>query len=217
MTQSKCGLEIFDDQGLPVLEIGSHIIKESPRFAEKIGAISASWSQAEVHLNCLFATLLDTTPEEAALELKKYRNAARATDGARKIAEATLSGSEFLRITDTLDKLDTVRERRNRVQHDVWAKKGNDNSVMYAVRPTDYFNFITKILSIAEEKSQKTTTDCVISLSMNFASTITIGHTISDLEAIAQEIDSISESLQKSMFSRITQRIANSRLREDQS
>lgn len=70
MTQEKHGIQIFDQTGGSVLEIGPHLVRDNSEFAEKIGIIAASWAQAEVNLNCLFAVLLDTTPDEARISSK---------------------------------------------------------------------------------------------------------------------------------------------------
>lgn len=95
MEQHKHGLRVVDKTGILLLEVGPHMVRDSPEFAEKIGAIAASWSQAEVNLYCLFAVLLGITPEEAKTELKKYPTAAMATCRAREIAAQSLDGAEL--------------------------------------------------------------------------------------------------------------------------
>lgn len=208
MTQEKHGIQVFDQSGAPILEIGPHLVRESFEFAEKIGMIAASWAQAEVNLNCLFAVLLDTTPDEAANQLKKYRGAARATDGARKLAGEYLKGAELESVTKALNQLDLVRSRRNRVQHDVWAKKGEDNQTMFAIHSDQYLAFITNLVATTElsipegEKNER-----VINLANEFAATITQGHSIRDLQEIDQEVNLASKSLMKAMFFRISQRL----------
>lgn len=209
MKQGKHGLQIRDETGGLLLEVGPHIIKESPRFAEEIGVIAASWAQAEVNLNCLFAILLNTTPEEAAKKIKKYSNAARATDGARKIAADTLAGTELDSVTETLDQLDNARTRRNRIQHDVWAKKGGDDMRMFAVHSNEYLAFTIELMAAAGlKKADATNTDRMINTAMKFAATISNGYTLEDLRNISLEIDIASRSLLQLMFSRITLRLA---------
>lgn len=207
MDKNKHGIQVFDDTGMPILEIGPHIIREAPQFAQKIGVIAATWAQAEVNLNCLFAILLDTTPDEAAKHLKKYGTAVRATEGARQVAADTLTGAELTSVQKTLDELDLVRARRNRVQHDVWAKKGADNQTMYAVHSAQYLAFTTQLLAVAElERAEGENSDRAIILAREFAASISNGFTIEDLEAIDLEIDRLSKSLLSAMFSYITQR-----------
>lgn len=208
MRQEKHGIQIFDQTGVPVLEIGPHLVRENSEFAEKIGIIAASWAQAEVNLNCLFAVLLDTTPDEAANQLKKYGSAARAADGARKLAAEYLTGAELESVTKALNQLDLVRLRRNRVQHDVWAKKSDDDQTMFAIHSDQYLAFTTNVVAATElaipegEKSER-----VINLANEFAATITKGHTIRDLQEIDQELNLASKSLMEAMFFRISQRL----------
>ena len=208
MIKETRGIQVFDQAGAPVLEIGPHLVREATQFAEKIGMIAASWAQAEVNLSCLFAVLLDTTPDEAANQLKKYRSAARATDGARKLAAEYLTGAELESVTKALNQLDLVRLRRNRVQHDVWAKKGDDNQTMFAIHSNQYFAFITNLVAATElaipegEKSER-----IINLANEFATTITQGHNIRDLQEIDQELNLASKSLLAAMFFRISQRL----------
>lgn len=207
MSEGKHGIQVFDDTGMPILEIGPHIIREAPQFAQKIGVIAATWAQAEVNLNCLFAILLDTTPDEAEKHLKKCGTAVRATKGARKIAADTLTGAELTSVQKTLDELDLVRARRNRVQHDVWAKKGSDNQTIYAVHSDQYLAFTTQLLAVAElEKAEGENSDRAIILAREFSTSISHGYTIKDLENIDLEIDRLSKSLLSVMFSRITLR-----------
>ncbi|CAI3789487.1 hypothetical protein AHFPHNDE_03184 [Pseudomonas sp. MM227] len=208
MTQEKHGIQIFDQTGGPVLEIGPHLVRENSEFAETIGIIAASWAQAEVNLNCLFAILLDTTPDEAADQLKRYRSAARAADGARKLAAEYLTGAELESVTKALNQLDLVRLRRNRVQHDVWAKKDDDNQTMFAIHADQYLAFTTNFVAATElaipedEKSE-----IVLNLANEFAATITKGHTIRDLQEIDHELNLASKSLMEAMFFRISQRL----------
>ena len=206
---SKHGLQIWDSMGAPVLELGPHIIREAPEFAQKIGVIAASWSQAEAHLNCLFAVLLDTTPDEAANHLKKFKNAARATEGARKLASEYLAEEELKSLTEILNNLDSLRTVRNRLQHDVWAKKGNDDCTMFAVHPDQFLAFATNMVSISEsamseaEKSRRS-----IELADNFSTTISNGFTIRDLDEFDQELNRVSMALSSALYLRVLQRQA---------
>lgn len=208
MMYEKHGVQVFDKTGAPVLEIGPHLVRETSEFAEKIGMIAASWAQAEVNLNCLFATLLDTTPDEAENQLKKYKSTVSATNGARKLAAEYLIGAELDFVTKAFNQLDLVRLRRNRVQHDVWAKKGDDNQTMFAIHSNQYFAFITNLVAATElaipegEKSERT-----LNLANDFAATITQGYNIRDLQVIDQELTLANKSLLAAMFFRISQRL----------
>jgi len=207
MHQGKHGLQVFDEMGGPLLEVGPHVVSDSPEFAQKIGVIAASWSQAEVNLNCLFAVLLDTTPEEAAKELKKHGTAAKATSGARKIAAETLKGAELDSLNEVLDQLDSARQQRNRVQHDVWARKAGDSRRVFAIHSNEYLALATKLMTVGESKDGKDAS-LAIEVAMAFASKVSNGYTIEGLEEIATVIDSVSKSLLHTMFHRIRLRLA---------
>ncbi|MDH5822520.1 hypothetical protein QFW77_05885 [Luteimonas sp. RD2P54] len=193
---------MFDETGALLLDVGPHVISESPGFAQSIGAIAASWAQTEVNLNCLFAVLLDTTPEEAANELKKHRSAAKTTHWARKRATEILKGEELLSLIETLDRLDEVRLRRNRVQHDVWSRKANDVRRIFAIHSDEYLALTTELVASSED------TNLAISVAKTFAEKISDGFSIEDLEAISTEIHSVSHSLLCAMFRRIVMRLA---------
>ncbi|HTN60970.1 MAG TPA: hypothetical protein VL147_05385 [Devosia sp.] len=207
MYQGKHGLQVFDEMGRPLLEVGPHVVSDSSEFAQKIGVIAASWSQAEVNLNCLFAVLLDTTPEEAAKELKKHGTAAKATLEARKIAANTLKGAELDSLSETLDQLDRARQQRNRVQHDVWARKAGDSRRVFAIHSNEYLALTTKLVAVRESTDGKDAS-VAIEVAMAFASEVTNGYAIEDLEEIATAIDSVSKSLLHAMFHRIRLRLA---------
>lgn len=208
MKQDKHGIQIFDEAGASVLEIGPHVVRAAPQFAERIGAIAASWAQAEVNLYCLFAILLDTTPDEAAKHLKKYGTAARATDGARKLAAQCLGGAELTSVTKILDQLDKVRVRRNRVQHDVWAKKGSDDQTMFAVHSDLYLAFTTKLVAINESAThEREKSERAINLANEFAAEISNGYSINHLEDIECELDLLSKSLLTAMLSCVSRRL----------
>ena len=158
-----------------------------------------------MNLNCLFAILLNTTPEETAQQLKKYGNAAKATARAREIAAGTLTGIELDSVTETLDQLDKARARRNRIQHDVWAKKGGDDIRMFAFQSNEYFAFTTNLLSVTGvEKEDGADADRSIYIAREFAVKISNGYTIEDLQDIALALDSVSKSFLQPMFSQIT-------------
>jgi hypothetical protein len=214
MAYERHGIQIFDQMGVPLLEIGPHLVRENSEFSEKIGMIAASWAQAEVNLNCLFAVLLNTTPDEAANQLKKYKSAARAADGARKLAAECLTGGELESVTRALNQLNLVRLRRNRVQHDVWGKKGDDNQTMFAIHSEQFLAFTTNVIAATDleipedEKSAR-----IINIANEFAATVTEGYTTRDLQEIDQEVNLASKSLMEAMFFRISQRLKEKALR----
>lgn len=210
MEQRKHGLSINDETGMLILEVGPHVIREFPQFAAGIGAIAASWAQAEVNLYCLFAVLLNTTPEEAAKQIKKYGNAAKVTAGARKVAADTLGGVELTSVTEALDQLDNVRARRNRIQHDVWAKKGTDDVRLFAVHSNEYLAFATELTASNELQTVNPThAGRMINSALKFAEKISNGYTLEDLRNIDLEINIASKSLLQLMFSRIILRLAD--------
>lgn len=207
MEQRKHGLRVFDETGVLLLEVGPHVVRDSPEFAEKIGAIAASWSQAEVNLNCLFAVLLGTTPEEAATELKKYPTAAKATCRAREIAAESLEGAELASLTEILDQLDKVRAKRNRVQHDVWARKANDSQKLFAIYSNEYLALATKLMAINGSRDGNHA-DLAIDAAMTFAAKVSSGYSVEDLESIDTAINSVSKLLLNAMSQRIMLRLA---------
>ncbi|ELQ15754.1 hypothetical protein A986_15346 [Pseudomonas fluorescens BRIP34879] len=207
MKQEKFGIAIRDKLGKPVLEVGSHVIKYAPEIAKKIGEVAAIWAQTEVNLNCLFAIFLNTTPDDAEKQLKKYNNAAKTTNAARELVKNCLQGEELKSVIEILIRLDQARLKRNRLQHDVWAKKGEDIHTLFAIHSDQYFNFIVKIFSLTEsttpenEKSQQ-----IIDLADEFAETISTGYTVMNLTVIEQELNSLCNSLMKAMTFRISER-----------
>lgn len=201
MDKNKHGLQVFNETGEPILEVGPHVIRDFPEFAQKIGVIAASWSQAEVNLSCLFAVLLDTTPEEAAKELKKHNSAAKATSGARKVAAETLTGGELNSLSGILDRLDNARLQRNRVQHDVWARKAGDSQRLFAIHPNEYLALATKLMA-------ESNAELAIDVATTFAARAQNGYAPKDLDSIARTIDAVSKSLLQAMFHRIRLRLA---------
>lgn len=200
MNHEKQGLRIKDERGRPILEVGPHTMRSHPKFAEQIGMITAYWAQAEANLNCLFAILLETTPEQAYQQLKKHRSAASATKGARALATENLSGAELNSVLEALDKLDEARAQRNRVQHDIWALKGADIERLFTIHTDQYFKFVTELMTLSE-KSESTTIEDYITSAVKFAATVSNSYTIADLQFIAQEIDIASQLVLKVMFS----------------
>lgn len=207
MEQRKLGLQVFDETGTILLEVGPQVVSEFPEFAKRIGAIAASWSQAEVNLNCLFASLLGKSPEEVAKELDRYRNAASVTRRAREIAAKHLKGPELDSLNEILGRLDKARLARNRVQHDVWARKASDSRRLFAIHADDYFALATKLMAMNSSKDADQP-HLTIDASTAFAGSVSNGYTIEELEDICMAIESASRSLLEAMFQQIRLRLS---------
>ncbi|WYX13449.1 hypothetical protein WJ974_20875 [Achromobacter xylosoxidans] len=200
MNNEKHGVRIKDERGRVIVEVGPHIMSNNPKFAEQIGIITAHWAQAEASLNCLFAILLNTTPEQAYQQLKKHRSAASATKGARTFATENLSGTELNSVLEALDHLDEARVQRNRVQHDIWALKGADVERLFTVHTDLYFKFVLEIMTLAKNSDNTTIAD-PISIAMKFAANFSDSYTVADLQSVAQKIDMACRYLLNVMFS----------------
>lgn len=208
--REKYGLQFFNSDGSLLMEVGPHVVREMPQFSEKIGEIAACWAQAEVHLNCLFAVLLDVTPDDAACRLKRYKTAAQAAEGARAIAADYLAGEELKNVNDILDRLNSIRPRRNRIQHDVWARKGGVEDRLYAVHADQYLEFTTRMLELTESKlSEGEKVDQIIRLDEEFAGKVSASFTVEELEALEYELGEVSKDLMTAMFARLLARKEN--------
>ncbi|MDO7904670.1 hypothetical protein ACE1YR_22185 [Pseudomonas sp. K1(2024)] len=208
--REKYGLQFFNSDGSLLMEVGPHVVREMPQFSEKIGEIAACWAQAEVHLNCLFAVLLDVTPDDAACRLKRYKTAAQAAEGARAIAADYLAGEELKNVNDILDRLNSIRPRRNRIQHDVWARKGGVEDKLYAVHADQYLEFTTRMLELTESKfSEGEKVDQIIRLDEEFAGKVSASFTVEELEALEYELGEVSKDLMTAMFARLLARKEN--------
>lgn len=208
--REKYGLRFFNSDGSLLMEVGPHVVREMPQFSEKIGEIAACWAQAEVHLNCLFAVLLDVTPDDAACRLKRYKTAAQAAEGARTIAADYLAGEELKNVNDILDRLNSIRPRRNRIQHDVWARKGGVEDRLYAVHADQYLEFTTRMLELTESKfSEGEKVDQIIRLDEEFAGKVSASFTVEELEALEYELGEVSKDLMTAMFARLLARKEN--------
>lgn len=207
MMQEKYGIKFRNSDGSLLMEIGPHVVRGVSGFSEMIGEVAACWAQAEVHLNCLFAVLLNITPDEAASRLKKFRNAAQAVQGARNIASDYLMGEELCNVNNILDRMNSLRPRRNRIQHDVWARKGGVDDRLYAVHADQYLDFTTRMVDLAEselaegEKSKR-----IIGLAENFAASISGGFTVGELQSFESELNGLNKDLMSAMFARILAR-----------
>lgn len=199
MGSKKYGMRISDSDGNMMLEVGSHIVAELPGFAAAIGTVASNWAQAEVNLYCLFAVLMNTTPELAEKKATSYAIAKSATAGARKIAAEHLTGSELQGVNEALDSLDAVRPLRNRVQHDTWGRKSIDSGRLYRIHRNQYLAITLKLLDVQKMIGTPAETGAKES-AWNFVEEISEGYSISELEGIPEEIDAASKLLLEAMF-----------------
>jgi hypothetical protein len=202
MEQQHHGLQAFDEVGGLLLDVGPHVIKGRPTFAEKVGAIAASWAQAEINLNCLLAALLGTTPELVAEKLEKAVGGERASILARKVVAKALAGAEQESLNEMLDRLDAVRLRRNRVQHDTWAFKPSESERLFAIHANDYLDLATKLVARSEAED-RARAELAIEAVMIFAANVSCGYTIEELASIDAEINAVSKSLLQVMLRHI--------------
>jgi len=208
--REKYGLKFSNGDGSLLMEIGPHVVREMPKFSEKIGEIAIAWAQAEVHLNCLFAVLLDVTPEAAASELKRYKTAAKAMEGARIIAAEHLAGEELQNFNGILDRMNSLRSRRNRIQHDIWARKGGVDDRLYAVHANQYLHVVARMLELTESQlAESEKADRIISLGNEFTGEISASVTLNDLTVFECELAEVSKDLMSAMFVRLLVRKEN--------
>ena len=197
MGKGKHGLQVFDESGTSLVEVGPHVVVDRPEFGAAIGSIATAWAQAEVNLFCLLAVLINTTPELVKSSLKKHRSAKSASEAARKIATETLDGAA-LQDVELLGALDKVRDARNRVQHDVWARKATDSDRLYRVHSDQYLALALKLLDVERMNAPAA---AAIEVATSFAAAVSEGYSVSDLNEIADDIDSVSKRLLTAMFS----------------
>ncbi|BBO53633.1 TPA: hypothetical protein QEM98_000037 [Stenotrophomonas maltophilia] len=198
MGKGKHGLQVFDESGSSLVEVGPHVVVDRPEFGAAIGSIATAWAQAEVNLLCLLAVLINTTPELVKSSLKKHRSAKSASEAARKIATETLDGAALQDVVELLSALDKVRDARNRVQHDVWARKATDSERLYRVHSDQYLALALKLLDVERMNAPAA---AAIEVATSFAAAVSEGYSVSDLNEIADDIDSVSKRLLTAMFS----------------
>lgn len=210
MSNENHGLQVFEENGDLLIEVGPYVVDEVQGFGAAVGAVASTWAQAEINLYCLFAILLNTTPELAEAALKRHGTAKKATDEARRIAAENLTGPELQSVNEALDSLDAVRLLRNRVQHDTWARRPADGNRLYRVHRDQYLAFALNLLNV-HQLAGTPAVDEAIRKAMSFAGEISEGYSVSELERIAWDIDTVSKLLLKAMFTiRISQLRASS-------
>lgn len=100
-----------------------------------------------------------------------------------------------------------MRAKRNRLQHDVWARKANDSQKLFAIYSNEYIALVTKLMAINGSRDGNRA-DLAIVAAMTFAANVSSGYSVEDLESIDTEINSVSELLFNAMSQRIMQRLA---------
>lgn len=202
MEQEHHGLQASGVAGELLLDVGPHVIKGRPTFAEEVGVIAASWAQAEINLNCLLAALMGTTPDLVAKKLEKALSGAKASVFARKIVAEALAGAELESLNEVLDRLDAVRLRRNRVQHDAWAFKPSESDRLFAIHADDYLDLATRLVAVNEAEDPARAKGAIEAV-MAFAANVSCGYSIKELDSIDAEINAVSKSLLQAMLQHI--------------
>jgi len=200
--EMRAGLQIFNSDGTLYFETGAHVLTSVPSFAAKIGEIAAIWAVAEGHLGCLYATLLVTTPEDALKQLDK-QGADKLTQNAKRVANEKLNGNELAALLDLLGRLDIVRKRRNRVQHDLWSRRAGDDQTLYAVHVDDYRRLILEIIQHAKNADQAVGFERSIAAANQYAVNASNAFTLKSLEYLRAEIESVSTGLLGAFLERV--------------
>lgn len=201
MSNANYGLQVNNADGSNLLDLGAHVIKKEVEFSQIIGAIAASWSQAENNILCLLSVILDISLDEAEQTAKKYNSAEKMIKALRNKSSSMLSGQELNFLNHAINELDEIRSQRNRIQHDVWAKKGSDNSRLYVVHVKEYLAFYVEFSAAIDlyKQDSKAISQC-IDIATDFSNSITKSFSIQDLNEILEKIDKASMAIMKSMF-----------------
>ena len=200
----KMGIQIFDREGHLYFETGVHVLATAPGFTAKIGEIAAIWAVAEGHLGCLYANLLETTPQDALEQLGK-RGASQLTEKAKQIAKAKLNEIEQAEFLKLLNSLDAVRDGRNRVQHDLWSRREGKEHALYAIHVDDYRRLILEVVEHGKSADQAVGADQSISAANKYAANASNEYTLESLEQLRAEIETVSVGL----FELFVERVRN--------
>jgi hypothetical protein len=201
--EQKFGFLLNDDKERPIVEMGPHLPQSVHGFAEAMGRIAASWASAEVHLSCYLAILMETSPERTFALLKPYRSARSTAEAAKELAKATLTGTALNDFVRLVERLNSAAEKRNRVQHDIWVRKGDDTDILHAVRALEYTQFRVRFSYILHhEISNADQQTKLIELAKAFADKVSNRYTVQRLNDILYEIDQVGIDLQKLVISR---------------
>ncbi|MGL4413739.1 hypothetical protein [Roseinatronobacter monicus] len=198
----KIGIQIFDRDGHLYFETGAHVLASVPGFTAKIGEIAAIWAVAEGHLGCLYANLLETTPQDALDQLGKP-GAKRLTENAKQIAKEKLNGNELAQLLELLEKLDAVRDRRNRVQHDLWSRREGKEEALYSIHVDDYRRLILEVVEHAKSDDKALGADQSISAANKYAANASNEYTLDSLEHLRAEIEAVLVGLSERFSERV--------------
>ncbi|WP_306045828.1 hypothetical protein [Nioella sp. MMSF_3534] len=193
------GVQIRDDDGSLYFETSARVLNGVPDFAAKMGEVSAAWAFAEGHLGCVYAELLETTPEQAIQQLGKD-GAQRLTDKARKFACTRLNDDDLASLIELLERMDKVRCQRNRVQHDLWSWRVGDNSALYAVHVDSYRQLL---LEVIHNKNEPNGAKLAIHAADRYAMKAENRFTLQNLEELRSEIESVSIGLFEFFLNRV--------------
>ncbi|WP_343501948.1 MULTISPECIES: hypothetical protein [Roseobacteraceae] len=197
------GIKIFNVTGELHFETGTHVLATVPKFAEKIGEIAVAWAVTEGHLGCYYGSLLETTPNEALKKIGRM-SAAGLANNAKKFAEEKLAGAELETILYLLKKLDSVRIRRNRIQHDIWSRRVTDPQVLYAVHVDDYRRLLHEMAKLGNETDPAVSADRAIDIANQYAANSENAFTLVDLEEIRANLELTSDGLFKAFISKVS-------------
>lgn len=205
MSERNLGMKVYDPDGTPLIETGAHVLKEIPGFAELVGEVAAEWAQAEAFLGCYCAVLQGTTPKEALSRLlikngTRIKQSGQIIKELKETAKVSLSPGEPERVENLLERFERVRESRNRVQHDLWTRKHDDSSALYAVLANDFLHLVT---NVSETAKRPHLINGAIEMAQTYALTAGNRFTLEDLESLRNEIRSVSIGLAKEFFSHI--------------
>lgn len=188
------GVQILNVDGSLFFETGSHVLSSAPGFAEEIGHISAAWAVAEGHLGFYYAALLETAPDDALKQLGK-QGAAQVATKAKAVAKEKLTGNELDKLLRLVDIFDALREKRNRVQHDLWSRREEDGQTLYAVHVDGYRRLFLEVIENAKDPDQATGAERSIAAANKYAANASNAFTLEQLKALRSEIESLSRDL----------------------
>lgn len=201
----KIGVQGRDEMGRVEWEVGPHVLTSFPGFTEGMGQVAAAWAQAEVLLGCYYALLIETTPE-GALALLGRKGAAAVTAEARNEAENRLTGIELQAVGLALEKMDAVREPRNRLQHDVWVRLNGDDNVVYAMEAKYYVSLIAGTAELPLNKDPNVA-EKSIELGATFIKKASNAFSLESVQALRDNIIELTGVLMRLYLARLRMRL----------
>ncbi|UZF92947.1 hypothetical protein [Bosea sp. NBC_00550] len=179
-----------DEVGNIVVEIGAFVIAEHPVFAAQVGVLAGEWAHAEAELSVYLASLMHTSPERTFALLAAYNNATSTTKAAINLAKVTLSGDPLANFETIVARFRKLAERRNDIQHGIWARKPAQNSNLFRVKPVEYTKFM---IAVSHSKD-------LISEANQFASQLDDEYSVEALETISKDIRQLTADLCAARF-----------------